>query len=507
MASTQKLEAQNPLILRSHRLMEAFAKSDDERDFYLDRFEGFIIYVDLDKSKDEIEELEGELVKHNDRYCIIPKLTFYETKKIMEGFVNEKVYDIDTKEKLLDIIQSKEARSNFLEFIYDHHTELEKWQQYYQERSRIRIIEWLRNNHFHFVFEEDLEMPKAVIEKLKSNLFQTKVGKDIVGARKTLFTKAKTYYSNEALNPRPKRGRPPKQAVKQEIEPQVTIDIYTTVPSTVRPFLFTPDISSAAAVTFSSKFETDAPQKILSQLDIDTGDINQKLASLRSLSSRWIDQDKNVEQKPVAKPSKTPSYDDEDEEEEDEDILDEEESVDFEDTFEDEDFDEDEEEEERAPLKKQVKSVPSKPVAKNKIFNGLKGKNTKPKTILKPSKPTPVPPSSSKNKLKATVTKNKPVVKSNKLKKAEPKAKPKAAPVREKKARIIPKQVKGKIKPVIKSKPVLTKKSQKPLSITKKSVKPAKHVTSKKIISKKPLSVAKKPMPKLKAKPPVKKKR
>ena len=63
----------------------------------------------------------------------------------MEGFVNEKVYDIDTKEKLLDIIQSKEARENFLEFIYDHLTELEKWQQYYHERSRIRIIEWLRS--------------------------------------------------------------------------------------------------------------------------------------------------------------------------------------------------------------------------------------------------------------------------------------------------------------------------------------------------------------------------
>ena len=32
----------------------------------------------------------------------------------MEGFVNEKVYNIDTKEKLLDIIQSEEARDNFL---------------------------------------------------------------------------------------------------------------------------------------------------------------------------------------------------------------------------------------------------------------------------------------------------------------------------------------------------------------------------------------------------------
>src|SRR3984957_8345066 len=190
MAAKNKNEAQNPLILRCHRLMEAFGKSDDERDFYLDRLEGFIVYVDLDKSQQELELLEKELKGSNGRYCLIPKLTFYETKKIMESFVNEKVYDIDTKEKLLDIIQSKEARENFLEFVFDHHSEFEKWQQFYQERSRIRIIEWLRQNHFHFVFEEDLELPKSVIEKIKKNLFQSKVGKDILTARKILTTKA-----------------------------------------------------------------------------------------------------------------------------------------------------------------------------------------------------------------------------------------------------------------------------------------------------------------------------
>src|SRR6201992_1275066 len=132
-------QAKNPLILRYHRLMDAFAKSDDERDFYLDKVEGFIIYVDLDKGQKEIEDLEQELKEHAERYCLLPKMTFYETKKFMEGFVNEKVYDIDTKEKLLDIIQSKEARENFLEFIYDHHSDLKKWKTFYKERSRIRI--------------------------------------------------------------------------------------------------------------------------------------------------------------------------------------------------------------------------------------------------------------------------------------------------------------------------------------------------------------------------------
>ena len=296
-------QAQNPLILRANRLMEAFAKSDDERDFYVDKVEGFILYMDLDKPKENLAQLEKEL-ENQDRYCLVPKLSFYETKKIMESFVNEKVYDIDTKEKLLDIIQGKEARENFLEFIYDQHTELEKWQQFYQERSRIRIIEWLRNNNFHFVFEEDLDLGSKVVEKLKEALFDPKAGKDIQQARKTLFSKAKTYYSNEALNPRPKRGRPPKQIAKQELEPQVSADIYTTVPATIRQFLFTPDITQMSFASFSSKFKSEedllasrghsANSASLSHL----GDLNKKLDALRSLSKKWMEHEKVQDSSP-----------------------------------------------------------------------------------------------------------------------------------------------------------------------------------------------------------------
>ncbi len=285
-------QAQNPLMLRYHRLMDAFAKSDDERDFYLDRIEGFIVYVDLDKGQKELEDLEQEVQINSGRYCLLPKMTYYETKKFMEGFVNEKVYDIDTKEKLLDIIQSKEARENFLEFIYDHLTELEKWQQYYHERSRIRIIEWLRTQQIQFVFEEDIDLNKNMMEKLKRHLFDVKVPKDVATARDMLQSKAKTYYSNEALNPRPKRGRPPKQVLKVEIEPQVTVDMYTTVPAVCRQFLYLPDITSASGVTFSAKFDTEAQLlaslRGSSRVKVDTRlqALSERLESLRHLSSR-----------------------------------------------------------------------------------------------------------------------------------------------------------------------------------------------------------------------------
>lgn len=294
MAKSNYPEAQNPLLLRFHRLMDAFSKSDDERDFYLDTVEGFLLFANLNKPQNELDALEKELEEHPDRYRLVPKMTFYETKKFMEGFINEKVYDIDTKEKLNDIIQSKEARENFLEFIYDHLSELEKWQQYYVERSRIRIIEWLRSEEIVFVFEEDMELGKSILEKLKTHLFTAKVPKDIATARDALNAKSKTYYSNEALNPRPKRGRPPKQAAKVEHEPQVTVDLYTTVTPACRPFLFLPEITSAAEVTFSSRYDTEA--ELLASLrgstrvkvDERLQALSERLESLRHLSARLV---------------------------------------------------------------------------------------------------------------------------------------------------------------------------------------------------------------------------
>ena len=292
MARQKKTDVQLPLILRFHRLMDAFAKSDDERDFYLNTVEGFIIFADLDKNLEDFDSLQESIKKVQSNFLLIPKMTFYETKKFMEGFINEKVYDIDTKEKLLDIIQSKEARENFLEFIYDHLAELEKWQQYYHERSRIRIIEWLRSHGLQFAFEEDLDIEKHILEKVKQSRFATdKVAREVQSSIEIILAKAKTYYSNEALNPRPKRGRPPKQAAKVEMDPQYTLDIYKTVTSEMRPYLFIPDFTSSA-VTFSAKFDTEA-QLIASlrgssrvKIDSKLEALSQRLESLRHLSDR-----------------------------------------------------------------------------------------------------------------------------------------------------------------------------------------------------------------------------
>ncbi|MCH9811694.1 UPF0158 family protein [bacterium] len=282
-------KSRQPLILRYHRMLEVFSKSNDVRDFYLDKVEGFLVYFDLDKGEEELNIAEEELKSHPDRYCSIPKLTYYETRKFMEGFVTEKVYDIDTKEKLLEIIGARGARENFLEFVYDNLTELDKWQQYYQERSRVRIIEWLRDNEVVFVFEEDLDLPLGTMEKLKEHKFSARVSKDVSSARDVLDAKSKTYYSSDALNPRPKRGRPPKQQAKLEVEPEFSGDFFTTIPSALRPFVFSPDYSSAAAM-FSSRF--DSEEKLLASMkgssekpvDMKLHKLSQRLESLKQIS-------------------------------------------------------------------------------------------------------------------------------------------------------------------------------------------------------------------------------
>lgn len=290
-----KVATRVPLILRYHRLMDAFAKSDDERDFYLDRNEGFLLYIDLERSQEELDRVMKVIEEDEKRLVLVPKLTSYEVKKIMEGFVHEKVYDIDTKEKLLDIIASKDAREHFLEFIYDHLPELEKWQLYYQERFRVRVIEWLRQNEFFFVFEEDLGLGKSLVEKVKKAFGDKRVSSEVSAVRQVLEKKGETYYSNEALNPRPKRGRPPKQVTKVEVVPQFSDDIYTQVPQGARPFVYLPDITSASSVTFSSRFETE--EQFIANLKM-TGTrvqvtdkfrkLTDRLHSLKALSDRLM---------------------------------------------------------------------------------------------------------------------------------------------------------------------------------------------------------------------------
>src|SRR5690606_4097616 len=95
---------------------------------------------------------------------------------------------------------------------------------------------------------------------------------------------------------------------KVELEPQMTGDIYTQVPSVCRTFLYIPDIASASSVTFSSKFETE--EHLLASLrgsprlrvDEKLEALSQRLESLRHLSDRLSGAEKMFGDKDGKKP-------------------------------------------------------------------------------------------------------------------------------------------------------------------------------------------------------------
>ena len=164
-----------------------------------------------------------------------------------------------------------------------------------------------------------------------------------------------------------------------EIEPQVTVDIYTTVTPPVRPFLFSPDLNVSSAFSiFSSKFDTGEDlltnRRLLAD-DSSEASLHLKLSALRTLSSKWVD-----EKSPQKIGKDTPYEMDlrfDDDEDEDEDLEDK--------AFEDE----------PAPLTKssreKVKGI-AKTSPKSKAAPSPKGKtSTKSKPPLKPLSKTEKP--------------------------------------------------------------------------------------------------------------------
>lgn len=90
----------------------------------------------------------------------------------------------------------------------------------------------------------------------------------------------------------------------------MTSDIYTTVATHVRPFLFMPDYSHGTFIIFSQKFENEEQlmarkkNSMAGEFGINLESLNQKLLAIRSLSNRWAEEEKAVKSRQL-----TPSGD------------------------------------------------------------------------------------------------------------------------------------------------------------------------------------------------------
>ena len=230
------------LILSKNRMIEVFVRSDDEYEFYFDLTEGALIYVCLDANDKELHDLELSLSTHSDRFILIPKRTLYEIRKYMDMFLQERVNDIEVKEKLSEILLSRNFKNKFPEACGEYIQEYIKWDKFFFEKMRMVVIEWLCSKNLLFVFEEDLQsmMSATDICLLKESRGDNKAHSSKTGQMlyNQLLAKAKSYYKEEVLHPKPKRGRPPKKVEKQQQNTSLTSDIYFSIPEKIYHFIY-----------------------------------------------------------------------------------------------------------------------------------------------------------------------------------------------------------------------------------------------------------------------------
>ena len=102
----------------------------------------------------------------------------------------------------------------------------------------------------------------------------------------------------------------------------MTLDIYTTVPHAIRPFLFTPEMNASSAFSvFSSKFDSDDDLLSSRRLQVsEDASLSQKLASLRALSTGWVEPDLTI---PKNKEAMEINFDEDDDDDDEDDEFDE----------------------------------------------------------------------------------------------------------------------------------------------------------------------------------------
>lgn len=235
----------NVFIVKNTRLVDVFIKSDEDHDFYFDAETGAIFYVDLTSDEDKLEELYNFLLKFPKRLFLFPKMTEYERRKIVEAFLHGKVNDLDVSEKVSRELDFLGYESKVIDILKEYGTEIEKWTAFFSEKMRVMSIEWLNKvikmndvKPFSYVFEEDIIQ---YMDRDKIVAFKESMGsknENISSIREDLIEFSKIYFEHEIIDPKPKRGRPPKGKKNSSSEIIPIPDMYLAYDSVLRGFIY-----------------------------------------------------------------------------------------------------------------------------------------------------------------------------------------------------------------------------------------------------------------------------
>ncbi|MCK5787909.1 MAG: hypothetical protein KAH32_02845 [Chlamydiia bacterium] len=234
----------NILTMKATRCIGVFIRSDDDNDFLLDTKTGAFLLLDLKAEDADMDHLQKFLEGEEDRFFLVPKITEYEKRKIFEEFINYKVNDLEVSERISDTLDTLGYESRAIEILQEYPYEYDKWISFFSEKIRIRVVRWLNKTSqsmksgFSYVFEEDLTnyISKEELISFKENYITNK--QSISGIVKKLHQMSKLYLEDEIVNPKPRRGRPPKghnSAVKEAL---FIPDMYICYDAIIRHFVY-----------------------------------------------------------------------------------------------------------------------------------------------------------------------------------------------------------------------------------------------------------------------------
>ncbi len=143
-------------------LVQSFSFNDDDLGKeYLDTHTGNIINIPYElnnvvhggKNEENLADWQRELLEdayaikkdEERRYIIIPHIEEQYFYNAMLEFSEEKVLTENLKNMLLKALNNTQPMRNFKNIIFQHQEELDKWQDYEEEKMNEYAVNWLKN--------------------------------------------------------------------------------------------------------------------------------------------------------------------------------------------------------------------------------------------------------------------------------------------------------------------------------------------------------------------------
>lgn len=127
-------------------LIFAWQDESPDHNYYLDVEQGSVQFLQRDLK--DLRDLTDELETHSQRYLYLPKPNMSELKADISDFI-ETIDDTRLKNIATIAFESPDLSGAFKKILSSNKDELDRWQEFRDNRVKERIEEWLKANFVH----------------------------------------------------------------------------------------------------------------------------------------------------------------------------------------------------------------------------------------------------------------------------------------------------------------------------------------------------------------------